>query len=132
MAEKLTLTSYLVKRGKGNALTRIEAEAFGIDYPLVSGWPARHGEMEITVVMLDQLEQAIAAASGGTARRARRGLDAVEGVTPALVTRSRQKTTPIRVETVASALPAVKVSPVPGFEVRRARRYRMRKSAPWT
>lgn len=131
MPEKLTLTSYLVKRGKGNALTRIEAQAFGIDYPLVAGWPGRHGEMEITAAMLEQLEQGIAAASGGVAKRARRGLDAVDGVAPAPVTRPVRKVAAVRAAPTVPVAPAARASPVKGFVLRRPKSYRARKQAPW-
>lgn len=130
MPEKLTLTSYLARRGKGNALTRIEAEAFGIDYPLISGWPARHGTMEITEAMIEQLELNIEATGGGAARRARRGLDAVEGVV-VLVPAAKIKQKKV-MKGAAPAPAAAQVSPVPGFALRQARRYRARKMAPWS
>jgi len=75
MSQKLTLARYLEGRGSVKSLTRIEAEAFGVPYPLVSGWPARHGDMEITQPMLDDLAQRIASARRSTASKALRGLD---------------------------------------------------------
>lgn len=57
------------------SLTRIEAEAFGVPYPLISGWPARHGDMEITQAMLEDLSRRIGCARRSTASRALRGLD---------------------------------------------------------
>lgn len=74
MSKKLTLARYLEGRGSVKSLTRIEAEAFGVPYPLVSGWPARFGAMEITPAMLDGLEKSIGQASGATARKAACGL----------------------------------------------------------
>ena len=56
MSQKLTLAVYLEQKGqKAKALKRVEAEAFGIPYPLQAGWPGRHGEMEVTSQMLDQI-----------------------------------------------------------------------------
>jgi hypothetical protein len=79
MSQKLTLAIYLQSRGEVKSLTRIEAEAFGIPYPLLSGWPARFGAVEITGKMLETLISRIAGANQSTANRARRGLDAVMG-----------------------------------------------------
>jgi hypothetical protein len=81
MSQKLTLAVYLQGRGEVKSLTRIEAEAFGVPYPLVSGWPARHGDMEVTRVMLEDLAHRIACARRSTASKARRGLDGVGGPT---------------------------------------------------
>ena len=75
MSQKLTLARYLEGRGLVKSLTRIEAEAFGVPYPLVSGWPARHGDMEITPAMLEDLSQRIGCARRSTANKALRGLD---------------------------------------------------------
>ena len=75
MSQKLTLARYLEGRGSVKSLTRIEAEAFGVPYPLISGWPARHGDAEITAAMLDDLGQRIAGARRSTASKALRGLD---------------------------------------------------------
>jgi hypothetical protein len=77
MSQKLTLTVYLECRGLVKSLTRIEAESFGVPYPLVSGWPLRYGDMEITQAMLDRLEQSIGRVSSATARKAACGLLAV-------------------------------------------------------
>ena len=74
MSQKLTLARYLEGRGSVKSLTRIEAEAFGVPYPLVSGWPARHGDTEITQAMLEDLSQRIASARRSTANKALRGL----------------------------------------------------------
>ena len=75
MSQKLTLARYLEGRGSVKSLTRIEAEAFGVPYPLISGWPARHGDTEITQAMLEDLSQRIACARRSTASKALRGLD---------------------------------------------------------
>lgn len=59
MSQKLTLAVYLEQKGqKAKALKRIEAEAFGIPYPLQAGWPGRHGDMEVTPQMLEQVATA--------------------------------------------------------------------------
>ncbi len=78
MPEKLTLAIYLERRGAVKALTRIEAEVFGVPYPLVKGWAHRHGAGEITQAMLDQLQEKIGRAKSSTAEKAQRGLDGVE------------------------------------------------------
>lgn len=77
MAQKLTLTEYLRRRGAIKALTRIEAEAFGIPWPLQSGWPAKFAGMEITAEMLADLRARMASAKQSTVKKARCGLDAV-------------------------------------------------------
>jgi hypothetical protein len=74
MSRKLTLALYLDGRGAVKSLTRIEAEAFGVPYPLVSGWPARYENIEITSAMLEDLAQRITSACRSTAKKARRGL----------------------------------------------------------
>ncbi|GEM_PF-6699639 len=127
MPEKLTLAVYLERRGAVKALTRIEAEVFGVPYPLVKGWAHRHGGAEITQAMLDQLQEKIGRARSSTAEKAQRGLDGVEGVPPALAAAPQLCSAAARVKIE----PIKKLSPVPGFVLRQARRYRLRKSAPW-
>lgn len=123
MPEKLTLAVYLERRGAVKALTRIEAEVFGVPYPLVKGWAHRHGADEITQAMLDELQEKIGRARSSTAEKAQRGLDGVEGVPPA----------PAAAPQLLSAAPHTKIepvekrSPVPGFVLRQARRYRARR-----
>jgi len=59
MSQKLTLAVYLEQKGqKAKALKRVEAETFGIPYPLQAGWPGRYGEMEVTPQMLEQIATA--------------------------------------------------------------------------
>ena len=125
MSQKLTLAVYLQGRGEVKSLTRIEAEAFGVPYPLVSGWPARHGNVEITASMLEDLAQRIAGARRSTASKALRGLDGASyaGSTrcqlecAALSARHHDFSTESRIE----------VTPLfPGFARRPARRSRSR------
>jgi len=112
MPEKLTLSAYLEKRGKkAKALKRGEAEAFGIPYPLQAGWTWRYGAMEITPAMIEDALVGIRAAkqeARGGARCA-----AVEVAAP---------------ETTLTTAPR---TPIQGFVLRQARRYRGRKPAPW-
>jgi len=117
MSQKLTLTRYLEGRGPVKSLTRIEAEAFGVPYPLVSGWPARYGAVEITPGMLDDLAARVAIAGRSTAKKARRGLaglgraapaDQVLGLPPQPAASSLQVPAPERI--------------VHGFVLRRPRR----------
>jgi hypothetical protein len=77
MGEKLTLARYLRGRGEVKALTHIEAQAFGVPYPLQPGWPARHGAIEITEGMIDDLKARILTAKESTASKARRGLEGI-------------------------------------------------------
>lgn len=79
MAQKLTLTEYLRRRGAIKALTRIEAEAFGIPWPLQSGWPAKFAGMEITAEMLADLQARMASAKQSTVKKARHGLAGASG-----------------------------------------------------
>lgn len=129
MAEKLTLTTYLERRGTCKTLTRIEAEAFGVPYPLVSGWPVRFGAVEITQAMLKDLATRIQTARRSTASKARRGLDGAEG-------RVQNVPAPIEVPACTVAAPLQRNNPAifPGFARRLARRARDRQveSAPWT
>ncbi|MFC3457212.1 hypothetical protein [Massilia haematophila] len=122
MPEKLTLAVYLERRGVVKALTRIEAEVFGVQYPLVKGWAHRHGTDEITQAMLDQLQEKIGRARSSTAEKARRGLNGVEGVKPTQATKRRLGSKASQ----ALAEPIQKLSPICGFVLRRANRYRVR------
>lgn len=135
MAQKLTLTGYLRRRGAIKALTRIEAEAFGIPYPLQSGWPSRYASMEITKAMLEELAKRIVSAKESTARKAQGGLSAATHtafesapVSPANCAAAKQAPSAAG---AALAVPAMK-SPFPGFVLRQARRYQSRRPAPWT
>ena len=99
----MTLTEYLKARGTCKALTRIEAESFGVPYPLVSGWPVKFGGIEITLKMIERLRIRIGGAKESTASKARAALDAVfgDGV-PAV-----RKSTPQAAPKPVRALPAV-------------------------
>lgn len=127
MAQKLTLTGYLKGRGS-KALTRIEAEVFGIPYPLRSGWPAEHAELEITSEMLEQLSDRISTARQSTASKARRGLC---GVTEAPPQADQATTLGGIAQPKRSAPPAgpAAMARFPGFVLRMPRR--LRRPAPW-
>ena len=126
MAQKMTLAAYLVQRGKkAKALTKIEADVFGIPYPLLAGWPRRHGAMEITQEMIEQIEAQVAVASQSVDREVRRsGKRAIAALTPPAPASTPR---PPR----AAAAPAERLSPIPGFVLRQPRRCRARRSAPW-
>jgi hypothetical protein len=86
MTEKMTLAKYLDARGKVRVLTRIEAEAFGVPYPLVGGWVGRHGATVITEGMLARIRAKTGNSTTPRACRARNGLEAgmaAIGVAPA-------------------------------------------------
>jgi hypothetical protein len=118
MSQKLTLAVYLEGRGAVKSLTKIEAEAFGVPYPLVSGWPARYREVEITNAMLEDLTTRVTGARRSTASKARRGLQGVEQGTRYVVTPDKPP------QASTAALEEKKVSKaVNGFVVRKARRY---------
>lgn len=107
MPEKLTLSAYLAQRGKkAKALTRGEAEAFGIPWPLQAGWPCRYGAIEIMPAMIEDAKARIRAAKKAA--------------------RSQADTKPVVVPPAA-----VELAAFPGFILRQARRYRTRKPAPW-
>lgn len=130
MGEKLTLTRYLQGRGEVKALTHIEAQAFGVPYPLQPGWPAKYGAMEITVAMIEDLKARILTAKESTASKARRGLDGIGDAVPVRDQATCQSA-------VAQALPVqprtlpITSSLFPGFVLRRPKRCRSRSSAPW-
>ena len=131
MGEKLTLTRYLQGRGEVKALTHIEAQAFGVPYPLQPGWPAKYGAMEITEGMIEDLKARMLTAKESTASKARRGLDGIGDAVPA---RDQAPCQPAAAEALpvqARALP-ITSSLFPGFVLRRPKRYRSRSSAPWT
>lgn len=116
MAQKLTLTEYLRRRGAIKALTRIEAEAFGIPWPLQSGWPAKFAGMEITTEMLVDLQGRMASAKQSTVKKARRGLSGVA------------ETVPIAEASAPSRRASLeRCSSVPDFVLRTPRRVRLAK-----
>jgi len=88
---KLTLAVYLQRRGAVKALTRIEAEAFGLNYPQLKGWVRKSGTIEITEAMIEDLKARIARASPATASKAQRGLDGIAGALIHAEARSHQK-----------------------------------------
>lgn len=122
MAQKMTLTAYLAQRGvKAKALTKGEAELLGIPYPLQVGWPRKYGALEIDEGLLEKLVVHAEAARLAAEEKARR---------------SQGK--PAAAALVGTQLPLISAparspeSPVPGFVLRQARRYRTRSSAPWS
>lgn len=120
MAKKMTLSGYLAQRGKkAKALTRGEAALLGIPYPLQAGWPRRYGAVEIDEVMLEKL-----AACAEVARRAAEGKAQRAGVKRAGETSPRPLRQPAAIEPAVSRV-------VSGFVLRRARRHRGRRPAPW-
>lgn len=122
MAQKMTLTAYLAQRGvKAKALTKGEAELLGIPYPLQCGWPRKYGGIEIDEGLLKQLGAHAEAARQAAEEKTRRGQ-----VKP-------HPPVPVCVQMPLVSAPArVLASPVPGFVLRQARRYRARKPALWT
>jgi hypothetical protein len=125
MSQRLTLARYLQGGGEVKTLTRIEAVVFGIPYPLQPGWPRKYGAMEITDGMIEDLKARIVVAKQSTAKSAQRRLDGIGEVMAA--TEALQRI-PLPRETASVSLRA---SPVPGFVLRQAKRYRARKPAPW-
>jgi hypothetical protein len=120
MAQKMTLTAYLAQRGvKAKALTKGEADLLGIPYPLQGGWPRKYGTLEINEELLKQLVVYAEAARQVAEEKAR-----------------RSQIKPTAAEAAGAQLPLVgapariAASPVPGFVLRQARRYRQRSSAP--
>jgi hypothetical protein len=115
MPEKLTLSAYLDQRGKkAKALKKGEAEAFGIPYPLQTGWPWRYGAMEITPAMIEDAKARIHKAKVEARNKAhcRPAAGEMGAVTQ-------------------SVGAAVLTAPLfPGFALRRSKRHRPNKAAP--
>lgn len=106
MAQKMTLTAYLAQRGKkAKALTKGEADLLGISFPLQSGWPRKYGAIEIDEPTRQQLVLFAEAAHRAAADKA------------------SQKPPQIGAAAAAGLVSQVR-SPVPGFVLRQARRYR--------
>jgi len=122
MAEKLTLTAYLARRGvKAKALTRGEAALLGIPFPLQGGWARKHGAMVIEEEMLPQLVAHAEAARQAAAEKAKN-----RNVEP-------HTTAPAASQMPLTMIPVrIRVAAFPGFVLRRPKSYRARKSAPWT
>ena len=122
MAQKMTLSVYLEQRGrKAKALTKGEAELLGIPYPLRAGWPRRHGAMEIEEGVLSQLGACLEAARlvvQGKAPERKSNLPAAQ----------LSADGPPRLAATARTMR----SPILGFVLRQARRYRSRRPAPWS
>jgi hypothetical protein len=121
MSSTITLTAYLAQRGvKAKALTRGEAELLDIPFPLQRGWARKHGSMVIEEEVLPQLVTHAAAARQVAEEKAM-----ARSVKP-------RTTAPVAAQ-LSLAMPSspARVSPVPGFVLRQARRYRPRGSAPW-
>jgi hypothetical protein len=119
MAQKFTLTAYLARRGvKAKALTKREAELLGIPYPLQRGWPRKYGGIEIDEGLLMQLSGHAEVARQAAEAKARRSEGKAQVRKPADVQMP-----------LASAPAPVVASPVQGFVLRQARRYRKGKSA---
>lgn len=108
-ARKMTLTSYLAGRGTCKALTSIEAQVFGVPFPLVAGWAQRHGAIGITPGMIDQLRAKIGRAQSSTTAKAKRGLDAALGLSADPATRAAR----VKGASLTRALPRF-----PGFVLR--------------
>lgn len=116
----MNLAAYLGKRGTCPALTRLEADTFGVPYPLVAGWPDRYAAVEITPAMIDQLRASIEAANKSTAAKARRALDGALGLPVAAVTREPRvpHASATRQSGVTVAPAPRRPSMFPGFVVR--------------
>lgn len=113
MSQKLTLSRYLRGGGEVKTLTRIEALVFGIPYPLQPGWPRKYGPMEITNEMIESIRAQVVLAKESTAKSAHRRLDGLCDEVPAP-------------NNLRAPPPTAKPSPVPGFVLRQARRFRAR------
>jgi hypothetical protein len=115
MPEKVTLSAYLDQRGKkAKAPKKGEAEAFGIPYPLQAGWPWRYGAMEITPAMIEDANERIRLAKQEARVKSTRQ-PGVDGATTAPQAPAAAVTVPL----------------FPGFVLRRPRRRRVTRAAPW-
>jgi len=130
MAQEMTLSVYLQQRGKkAKALTRIEAEVFGIAWPLQSGWPRRHGAMVVTAEMIERIEAHAAKASQSSDRAARRSAQrATAALSSAPRTVAVDSSAPSRLKLAQQQVAGA--PSFPGFALRPAKRLRARVSAP--
>jgi hypothetical protein len=110
----MTLTAYLAQRGtKAKALTKREADLLGIPFPLQGGWARKHGAMIIKEELLPRLAayaDAARHAAEEKARAKRGGAHAAGAIGVQLQ--------------LGDASVCRPMSPVPGFVLRRARRFR--------
>lgn len=102
----MKLSEYLAARGVCKALTKIEAQAFGVPYPLQAGWPRQYGGTEITAAMLDKIRTSAAGSKPGAAMRALRGVDAGMGAIGQVIFQQTQNT---------AAKPAPRILSAPSF-----------------
>jgi hypothetical protein len=110
----MTLTAYLAQRGtKAKALTKREADLLGIPFPLQCGWPRKYGGMEIDERMLEELIAHAEAARQSAQDKALRGR-----------IKPRYGSVAEAQMSLAIVPPPAAVSPVPGFALRKARRFR--------
>lgn len=120
MAQKMTLSAYLVQRGKkAKALTKAEAALLGIPFPLQAGWPRRYGGTVIEQEMLEQLADCAEVARQAANEKAKRTRVKKTIVSPTLH----------RHPGIEGGQAGERV--VAGFVLRRARRYRVRYPAAW-
>lgn len=117
----MTLTAYLAQRGvKAKALTKGEADLLGIPFPLQCGWPRKYGGTQIDEGLLKQLGIHAEAARQAADKKAHRSQGKPFAPTPVCA----------QLPLTGAPVQAAK-SPVPGFVLRQARRYRGRKQVPW-
>lgn len=69
---------YIKARGiASHSLTSVEANVFGVPYPLINGWCHVHADLEITNAMIQELRHRIAM---GKPKRMARAIAAVDSV----------------------------------------------------
>lgn len=132
MAQEMTLSVYLQQRGKkAKALTRIEAEVFGIPFPLLAGWPRRHGAMVVTEEMIERIGAAAIEASRSENLAARRSGQRAAAALPSAPGAgvANNAATPCL---MPAAQRAAVAPSFPGFALRPAKRNRGRLGSPWT
>lgn len=106
----MRLQEYLAAKGAIKALTKKEAEIFGIPYPLINGWPTRYGNVTVTPEMVDKLRAAFGGNSSASGLRVQRGIAAASGeALPAIQKKTARQDdskigTPCRVCDAARAL----------------------------
>jgi hypothetical protein len=80
------------------AILKVEAKAFGIEYPLKAGWPEKHGDREITQEMMNKCIGALKPIAdrriGYRARMARKGIDALMGRSTPITSAPLPQTSP--------------------------------------
>lgn len=103
----MKILEYLQKKyrkDKPSAISYAEADAFGIPYPLTSGWLDRHGDRDVTPYMIERLSSKLGTKAARHAKKGHplskahvRSMKALANIGPVTVTRPAAST-PVSVQ----------------------------------